>query len=106
MGSVPSVRRGIASSFRQTMFNAGQTCGYGLAVLFLTMGIPYSLLSQLIQSSAAFSTTSLPRLEFLSGFRDACILLAVLEVIAIVPSAMRGQAQESIVAPTEGLAEG
>jgi EmrB/QacA subfamily drug resistance transporter len=97
MGSVPNTRRGIASSFRQTMFNTGSTCGYGLVILFLTIGIPYGLLSPLIQSGAVHSSITLAaRTEFLDGFRIACVLFAVLEGLAIFPSAMRGSVRESV----------
>jgi len=105
MGSVPSTRRGVASSFRQTMFNAGSVCGYGLVILFLTLGIPYSHLSPLIQSGATNTISSVLKIEFLSGFRIACILFAVLEAIAIVPSAMRGPSQRTMPTSSEGLVE-
>ena len=105
MGSVPNMRRGVASGFGQTMFNAGSTCGYGLVILFLTVGIPYSHLSPLIQSNITNSVNSALRMEFLNGFRIACILFAVLEAIAIVPSAMRGSLQNPAITSPEGFVE-
>jgi len=90
MGSVPPNRVGIASGFRQTMFNVGLTCSYGLTILLLTLGIPYGVLSQLLQSTASHATNSFALLEFLSGFRIAMFSLAVIDSIAIIPSAIRG----------------
>jgi EmrB/QacA subfamily drug resistance transporter len=93
MASVPPDRRGIASSFRQTMFNVGSTTSFGLVILFITFGIPYSSLSILLQNYKT-SLMSAERLEFVAGFRIAALLLAVLDGLAIFPSAMRGHREE------------
>ncbi len=49
MYPVPADRIGIASAFRNTLFNVGFTASYGLIILFLTFGIPYETLSLLLQ---------------------------------------------------------
>jgi len=91
MSSVPPNRRGIASGFRQTMFNTGTALSYGLIVLFITFGIPYAAFSNLLQSSGVLSASfSVARLQFVNGFRIAAMLLAIIDAIAIIPSAMRG----------------
>ena len=70
MGSVPPNRRGIASGFRTTTFNIGLTASYGIAVLLLSLVVPYSTLAGLISGTA---TTLVPvaKAQFLSGFRIA-----------------------------------
>ena len=87
MSSVPANRRGVANGFRSTMYNIGFASSYGLVILFITFGMPYDSLSLLLQGSG---TLTLARVEFLSGFRIAALMLAVLDGVAIIPSAMRG----------------
>src|SRR5207245_9282115 len=43
MGSVPPVRRGVASGFRATFFNVGYTISLNLAILITTFPVPYPL---------------------------------------------------------------
>ena len=90
MSSVPMNRRGIAASFRQTMFNIGSTISYGLIILFITFGIPYSKLNPLLQGSVSLGAILSARAQFVHGFHIAAILMAVLTAVAIIPSAMRG----------------
>ncbi len=91
MGSVPANRTGIASAFRNTMFIVGYTASYGLIIMLLTLGIPYNSLSMLLQNVEPESIVSLARLEFFNGFKIATLILAILEAVAIIPSAVRGQ---------------
>ncbi len=91
MGSVPSNRRGIAASFRQTMFNVGGTVSYGLIILFMTFGIPYSTLSPLLQGAESQAAIEAARTQFVHGFHIAALLMAFLTGAAIIPSAMRGK---------------
>lgn len=90
MRSVPANRRGIAASFRQTMFNVGGTASYGLIILFMTFGIPYEKLNPLLQGTVPQSAIEASRVQFVHGFHIAAILMAVLTAVAIIPSAMRG----------------
>ena len=91
MSSVPLNRIGIASSFRNTMFQIGITTSYGLVILLVTFGIPYGALSQLLEGTGRDQATILlERLQFIDGFRIAVFVLAVIQILAIVPSAMRG----------------
>lgn len=89
MGSVPPNRRGIASGFRTTTFNIGLTASYGIAVLLLSLVVPYSTLAGLISGSTTI-LVSAAKIQFLSGFKIAVLVVAILNTIGIVPSAMRG----------------
>lgn len=95
MGSVPANRRGVASGFRATTFNASSTASYSIVVLIMTLAIPYSTFSALIRGTASQSiqatVTAVARAEFLSGFKIAVLILAAIEAIAIVPSLLRGK---------------
>jgi EmrB/QacA subfamily drug resistance transporter len=90
MGSVPANRRGIASGFRTTTFNIGLTASAGIAVLLLSFVVPYSTITGLIEG-VAINLPSNAGTQFLSGFKIAAFVLAVLNSIGIVPSALRGR---------------
>jgi EmrB/QacA subfamily drug resistance transporter len=89
MGSVPIDRRGIASGFYSTTFSIGFTAAFGLTILFLTLGIPYDKLSLLLQGAMqtplALATAEA---QFLTGFRIANLILAVISFLAAVIAAM------------------
>lgn len=90
MGSVPPNRRGIASAFRTTTFNIGLTASAGVAVLLMTLVIPFSVLSPLIEGIANPATAAVSKNLFLEGFKITVLVFACLNSIAIVPSALRG----------------
>lgn len=106
MSSVPANRVGVASGFRNTMFQIGSTTSYGLIILFITFGIPYNAFSMLLQGSLPQSLISVAKQEFFNGFRIAALILAVIDAIAILPSVMRGaketQREQSEAVPSRG----
>ena len=91
MGSVPPNRRGIASAFRATTFNVGITASYGIAILLVSIVVPYHTMTDLIQGILpTASNLTLAREQFLGGFRIAVFVLAVVNTLGIIPSALRG----------------
>ncbi|MGI0085084.1 MAG: hypothetical protein ACREBQ_08385, partial [Nitrososphaerales archaeon] len=88
MASVPAHRRGVASGFRVTLFNVGLTASSGIAVLLITLSIPYGAFSALLQSFNPLSASQIVRDQFVSGFRLVAIVLAIVNTIAIAPSLM------------------
>ncbi|MGI0091812.1 MAG: MFS transporter [Nitrososphaerales archaeon] len=97
MGSVPQNRRGIASGIYATVFNIGFTASYGLAILFLTLGIPYASLSLLLQGSVLQTQVSAIHAEFLNGFRIGIFLFALINTAGIIPSISRGSKEIRVV---------
>jgi EmrB/QacA subfamily drug resistance transporter len=97
MRSVPPNRRGVASGFRTTMLNVGGTASAGLAILLITTGIPYSVLSNLLRSMSPASLGQLPEQEFMDGFKVASFVLAVINTCAILPSFLRGAEEQGLV---------
>lgn len=91
MSSVPPERRGVASGVRSMMFNLGLTLSYGVVILLLTKGIPYTEFSQLLQGTISSDSIPLARTEFLTGFRITSLVFAALMVFAIIPSWIRGE---------------
>ncbi len=90
MGSVPQDRRGIASSFRVTVFNIGLTASSGIAILLITLGLPYSIFSSFLEGIAPSNVTATAMQGFVSGFRIAAFVFAVINTLAIIPSFLRG----------------
>jgi EmrB/QacA subfamily drug resistance transporter len=90
MGSVPANRRGVASGFRTTLFNVGMTASSGIAVLVMTVGIPYPEFSALITGTISPALLATAKANFVSGYRIAALVLAVINTAGIVPSLLRG----------------
>lgn len=86
MGSVPANRRGIASGFRIALSNIGDTVSFGLAVLLMTLVIPYSALNNLIDSTGLPGTVIIGKAEFIHGFQLVAVVLASINTIAIIPA--------------------
>jgi EmrB/QacA subfamily drug resistance transporter len=104
MGSVPADRRGVASAFRNTMFNVGFTISLNLAVILLTLIVPYPLLSEIITSLGPVNVTAADKLLFVEALQRTYLYLAVLNTIAIIPSILRGRRTSNITPHSPGEA--
>jgi EmrB/QacA subfamily drug resistance transporter len=91
MSVVPAHRRGIGSALRATFFNVGFAVSLNLAILMISLVVPYALITQIVSSSEASIITQADRMLFLSGLKSTYIWLAVLNTIAIIPSVFRGK---------------
>jgi EmrB/QacA subfamily drug resistance transporter len=90
MGSVPARRRAVASALRATFFNVGYTLSLNLVILVMTLNLPFSQITQVI-SSLNPTALSLPqRTAFSLSINHVYLLMAVINVIAIVPNLLRG----------------
>ncbi len=91
MGSVPAKRRAVASALRATFFNVGYTISVNAVILLMTLRVPYSLISNVI-SSINPSTLSLSvRIAFASGLHFVYLVLACVNIVALIPSLLRGR---------------
>ena len=95
MGSVPANRRGIASALRITLSNVGDTAGFGLAILIMTLVIPYSTLNILVQSYSVPGQL-LGRQEFILGFQLVAVALALVNLSALLPASWTRRKVSSI----------
>jgi len=100
MGSVPANRRGIASAMRFTLSNIGDTAGFGIAVLIMTIAIPYSTLNLLVQGYSV-SGQILGKQEFILGFQLVAVALACVNALAIIPASWTGRRTSSADVNTE-----
>jgi len=90
MGSVPENRRGIASAFRATFFQVGYVISLNAAVLIMTSAVPYATITQVISSVNTITITTSDRLLFMKGLATAYFWMAIVNVLAIPPSVLRG----------------
>ncbi len=70
------------------MGNIGDTLSFGIAILIMTLVIPYTALNTLIDSDSIPGTVLLGRQEFIHGFQLVALVLASVNVIAIIPGSL------------------
>lgn len=95
MRCVPLERKGIGSAFRTTMFNVGYLMSLSLAVLLMSLTIPYDQLTQIVTSIDPISISLSDRQLFVEAMQKTCLGLAVLNTLAIIPSILRGMGNRS-----------
>lgn len=96
MSSVPAGNRGVTNSFRQTLYNIGDTTGPVLSITLITLGIPYHVFTSLLQSTIGTGLAlEVARQEFVSGYKLTALVLGVVSLVAIVPSSLRSRKKDS-----------
>ena len=96
MGAVPPERRGVASGIRATVFNAGNVISIGLVAYIITTAVPYQIVSGIITGGYT-SLTSSDAIGFVTGMERAFIVSAMLTLIGMVASSLRGRELKNIV---------
>ena len=94
MGSVPPARRGVASGLRATFFNVGFTISLNLAVLIMTLTVPYGIVTQILTSGNPATIPAADRILFADGLQKTFVVLAAINTVAILPSMLRGRRAE------------
>jgi hypothetical protein len=89
MGSVPNERRGIASAVRAVFFQTGSVISINLAILVMTLTVPYGVVTTVISSKMAISASETAL--FANGISSAYLWMAIINAAAIVPSLLRGR---------------
>ena len=89
MGPVPPSRRGIANGVRTTIVQTGIVVSLPLSLTLMTLGMPYSQLAQISGGLTNLTTDNLN--AFLSAIHYAFYMLAVVTLVALVPSVLRGR---------------
>jgi MFS family permease len=98
MGSVPTHRRGIASALRAVFFQTGSVISINLAILVMTLTVPYRIVSGVISSN--ISITAAETALFAGGISNAYLWMACINALAIIPSLLRGRRVEKTDALT------
>ncbi len=88
MSSVPAEKRGIANGIRMTLNQTGAAISIPFSLLLMTLVLPYDKLSQIVGSSQLISANEMP--AFLHAINQACLILGIIILLAIIPSMLRG----------------
>jgi MFS family permease len=91
MSCVPPKSRGVASALRATFFNIGFVVSLNLAILVMTLTVPYSLVTRIISSIDVVSISATDRIMFAQALKNTYLWLAVINSLAIIPSILRGK---------------
>jgi MFS family permease len=91
MSAVPAPRRGVGSALRATFFNVGFAVSLNLAVVMISLIVPYALVTQIVSSVDIGVITQADKTLFLSGLKMTYLWLAALNALAIIPSVFRGK---------------
>jgi EmrB/QacA subfamily drug resistance transporter len=90
MACVPARRRGVAAGARSLLLNSGQTMSIALTMAIVSTAMSYGTLVALFSGSAE-AAHGLDSAAFMEGFHKVFLLGAVLSIVAIVCSMLRGQ---------------
>lgn len=90
MGSVPPRERGVASGVRATFFNVGYVLSFNVAILVMTLALPYSVITSIISSPNPAAIGAAQKALFAKGLDYAFQVSAVINAVAIAPSVLRG----------------
>ncbi|MGA3405674.1 MAG: MFS transporter [Candidatus Bathyarchaeia archaeon] len=100
MGSVPPKRRGVASAVRATVFNTGSVVSIGLVAYIITTVIPYRVVSGII--SGGYTTlTPADSMGFVTGIGRAFIVTAIITLVGMFASSLRGAETKTQVSDTD-----
>jgi len=95
MGSVPPIRRGVASALRGTFYNVGYTLSFNVAILLMELKIPYSLITNIISSMNSVNVTLVERVSFSNSLHIVYLILAIVNGLAVIPSIIGGRTNTS-----------
>jgi hypothetical protein len=65
-----------------------------LSLLLMTLVMPYDRLSQITSSSQLVGANEIP--QFVRAVNNACLILGIITLLAIIPSILRGQKQKLV----------
>jgi MFS family permease len=93
MSAVPAHRRGIASAVRATLFNVGFALSLNITILLMAAVMPYNAITQIITTSNVSLIPDVDRELFVHAIQNAYLWLALINVIALIPSLLGGIAR-------------
>jgi EmrB/QacA subfamily drug resistance transporter len=94
MSSVPAEKRGVANGIRATLVQTSTAISVPFALLLMTLVMPYDQLSQIASNSQLINPQQLP--DFLKAIKLACLILGLINLLAIIPSLLRGPKEIAI----------
>ena len=89
MTACPKDQRGVGSAIRSTFLNVGFAVSLNLAILIMSLTIPYTLVTQV---AAGYTTTLTSGKEmFLQSIQTTYLWLAFVNILALIPSVLRNK---------------
>jgi MFS family permease len=97
MGSVPAEKRGVANGIRITLNQTANVFSVPFSLLLMTLVMPYDKLSMIVSNSQLVSSNELP--TFLHAINQACFILGVITLLALIPSLLRspGENKKAVI---------
>jgi hypothetical protein len=89
MNASPVARRGIASGMSSTMITSGFLLSLGVAFVIMAASMPLSTL-QAIFAGLPVAANEINVVLFMDAMHRIFLLMAVISLIAAIPSSMRG----------------
>jgi EmrB/QacA subfamily drug resistance transporter len=87
MTACPADERGVGSALRSTFLNVGFAVSLNLAILIMSLTIPYTLVTQV--ASGYTATLSIGKEMFLQSLKTTYLWLAFVNALALIPSILR-----------------
>jgi len=89
LGAVPINRRGIGSALFTLFLNVGFTVSLNLAVIIMSLTVPYSLITSIISTVNPASITAADKMLFANGLKTTYFALGIINAVAIAPSLLQ-----------------
>jgi MFS family permease len=86
MGALPMQRRGVGSALVGLFLNIGLTVSLNLAIVIMSLTAPYDLITRIISGVGSVSVTAPEKLLFMDSIKNAYLVIAFVNALAIVPS--------------------
>jgi hypothetical protein len=87
MTACPADERGVGSAIRSTFLNVGFAVSLNLAILIMSLTIPYALVTQV--ASGYTASLSSGKEMFLQSLKTTYLGLAFVNALAFIPSILR-----------------
>jgi EmrB/QacA subfamily drug resistance transporter len=89
MNSVPVIRRGVAAGMSSLLFNVGYLLSISVAFVIMAGSVPLNVLQEIF-AGVTVSGSGLNATVFVGAMHKIFLLMAVVCIIAIIPSISRG----------------
>lgn len=86
LSALPMQRRGIGSALFSLFLNIGLTLSLNVAILVMSLTVPYNLITQIISSVNPTAISAVDRTLFVTSLKNTYVALGIINAIAIAPS--------------------
>jgi len=104
MNATPVTRRGVASGMSATLVTTGALLSLSIVFVVLATSIPHPLLQAIFAGETPSSSTSNIAL-FVDPMHTIFLIMGIMSLVAVIPSALRGQKFEGVAESRTANAE-